>query len=78
MNDLLVTPDGRVVAATIGVGGFLGIGEREIALPFSSMQSVRRDNTWHLVIDANKEVLKDIPAFQHAGERLRFNFIPKQ
>jgi hypothetical protein len=64
------------LAATIGIRRFLGIGEREIALPFSSGNHAAA--TRHLTIDANKEVLKDIPAFQHAGERLRFNFIPKQ
>ena len=78
VNDLLVAPDGRITAAIIGVGGFLGIGEKEIALPFSSMQSARRDNTWHIVIDANKEVLKDAPTFEHTGERARFKLSPKQ
>lgn len=77
VNDLLVSPDGSVVAAVIGVGGFLGIGEKEIAVPFAIARVARRDNSWHLVIDASKDALQGAPSFEATGERVRL-IVPKQ
>lgn len=77
VNDLLVGPDGGIAAAVIGVGGFLGIGEKEIAVPFALARVARRDNTWHLVIDATKDTLQSAPSFEAIGERVRL-IVPKQ
>lgn len=40
VNDLILGPEGNVVAIVIGLGGFLGIGEKEVAVPFEAI-SVR-------------------------------------
>ncbi|ACL56268.1 PRC-barrel domain-containing protein [Methylobacterium nodulans] len=37
IEDLLVDADGRVRAVVIGVGGFLGIGEKKVAVPFDRL-----------------------------------------
>ncbi|ACA16141.1 PRC-barrel domain protein [Methylobacterium sp. 4-46] len=37
IEDLLVTEDGRVRAVVIGVGGFLGLGEKKVAVPFDTL-----------------------------------------
>jgi hypothetical protein len=62
-NDFFVGPDGSIVAAIVGVGGFLGLGEKEIAVPFAPTQIARKGDNWHLVIDATKESLQKAPAF---------------
>jgi len=77
-NDFLIAPDGRITAAVVGVGGFLGIGEKEVAVPFASIRAVERDNSWRMVLDADKETLKNAPVFELAGERLRVKLIPRQ
>jgi hypothetical protein len=41
------------------------------------MQPTRRNDTWHLVIDADKQALKDVPPFQNVGERQRLKFQSK-
>ena len=41
INDLLVEKDGGVVAAVVGVGGFLGIGEKNVAVPFENITITR-------------------------------------
>jgi sporulation protein YlmC with PRC-barrel domain len=41
INDLLVQEDGGVVAAVVGVGGFLGIGEKNVAIPFDKITITR-------------------------------------
>lgn len=37
INELLLDGSGNVQAAVIGVGGFLGMGEKNVAVPFSSL-----------------------------------------
>jgi hypothetical protein len=37
IEDVLLTEDGRVRAVVIGVGGFLGIGQKSVAVPFGTM-----------------------------------------
>lgn len=41
INDLLVEKDGGIVAAIVGVGGFLGIGEKNVAVPFENITITR-------------------------------------
>jgi sporulation protein YlmC with PRC-barrel domain len=41
INDLLVDREGGVVAAVVGVGGFLGIGEKNVAVPFENITITR-------------------------------------
>lgn len=45
INDLLVAKDGGVVAAVVGVGGFLGIGEKNVAIPFDKITITRETAT---------------------------------
>ena len=40
INEVLVDRNGKVDAVVIGVGGFLGIGEKDVALPFSQVKFV--------------------------------------
>jgi sporulation protein YlmC with PRC-barrel domain len=40
INDLLADKDGKVKAVVIGVGGFLGIGEHLVAIPFEKVKFV--------------------------------------
>ncbi|TNC16048.1 PRC-barrel domain containing protein [Methylobacterium terricola] len=37
IEDVLLTEDGRVRAVVIGVGGFLGIGQKSVAVPFDAL-----------------------------------------
>jgi hypothetical protein len=40
ISDLLLDRQGRVVAAIVGVGGFLGIGQKDVAVPFEALEIV--------------------------------------
>jgi sporulation protein YlmC with PRC-barrel domain len=42
VSDLVIDNDGRVKAVVISVGGFLGIGDKHVAVPWSQLQ-VRAD-----------------------------------
>ena len=40
INELIIGQDGKIEAVVIGVGGFLGIGEHNVALPFDQVKFV--------------------------------------
>ncbi len=40
ISDLLLDKNGMIKAAVIGVGGFLGVGERLVAVPFDKLKFV--------------------------------------
>ena len=37
INDVLIDRDGKVAAVIVGVGGFLGMGEKDVALPYQQL-----------------------------------------
>jgi sporulation protein YlmC with PRC-barrel domain len=39
VNDILLDKDGRVSAVIVGVGGFLGIGEKDVAVSFDALKN---------------------------------------
>ncbi len=67
INDIIVTKDGNVSAVILGVGGFLGMGERDVAVPMSEITVVREDgdsDDRFLVVSTTKEALEQVPAFE--------------
>jgi sporulation protein YlmC with PRC-barrel domain len=40
INELLIDSSGKIEAAVVGVGGFLGMGEHDVAVPFSQLKPV--------------------------------------
>lgn len=63
INDLVVDRDGRVSAVVIGVGGVLGIGEKNVGVPFADVKISMRDGNEWLVLDRTKDDLKAAAAF---------------
>ena len=64
--DVLVSPDGHATALIVGVGGFLGAGEKDVAVPFDSIHVTNKDNNkWYLVMNATKDELKSAPDFKY-------------
>jgi PRC-barrel domain len=65
IDDLPIDKSGRVLAAVVGVGGFLGMDEHKVAISYSSFEMTREANGKpRLVVDINKAVLKDAPAYK--------------
>lgn len=58
MIDLL---DGRIGYAVLSFGGFVGIGEKLFAVPWSVLQLDQE--THEFVLDVDKETLKNAPGF---------------
>jgi sporulation protein YlmC with PRC-barrel domain len=64
VNDLIFDDKGTIQAAVIGVGGFLGMGEKDVAVPLSQLNAMRDEtNAIKLTITASREELEKAPAF---------------
>jgi len=63
VNDIVLSKDGAAESLVIGVGGFLGIGEKNIAYDFNKAQWAEKDGKRWLVINATKDELKALPEF---------------
>jgi PRC-barrel domain len=69
VSDLVVTEDGRVEAVVVGVGGFLGIGEKRVALAWDSVRLTERDGGRVFLVSATREQLEGMPAFRTLEEK---------
>src|ERR1700730_19148732 len=57
--DVLVDRGGKATALIVGVGGFLGMGEKDVAVPFDAVRVTTKDNNkYYLVMNATKDGLK--------------------
>jgi sporulation protein YlmC with PRC-barrel domain len=55
--DVLVDRDGKIGVLIVGVGGFLGMGEKDVAVPFNAVQFKTKDNNkWYPVMNTTKRV----------------------
>jgi putative membrane protein len=71
VNDILLDKDGRLSTAIIGVGGFLGVGEKDVAVPFKTLKISEKGGDRYLVINATKEALEKAPGYVYdQGKRV--------
>jgi sporulation protein YlmC with PRC-barrel domain len=59
--DLMVDKNGRITIAMVGVGGFLGIDEKNVAIPFGALTVSQKGNQRHLTLNTTKDALKSAP-----------------
>ena len=69
VNDLIVSGDGNVEAVILGVGGFLGIGEKDVAVNATAVQMVQDGDNQRLVVQATKEALEAAPSYDKNNRR---------
>lgn len=64
VNDLIFSVEGDVNAVIIGVGGFLGIGEKLVAADFAMLEwTLAADGTERWVMPTTREALEAAPEF---------------
>jgi hypothetical protein len=63
--DVLVSPSGQIDAAIVGVGGFLGAGEKDVAVSFNSIKATKKNDKTYLTLDTTKDALKNAPGFKY-------------
>lgn len=64
VNDVIVSRDGKVDGIVIGVGGFLGIGEKDVAIKMSQIKMTDTDTGVKLVLNMTKDELAAAPEFK--------------
>jgi len=70
INDVLLDADGQLRTVVIGVGGFLGIAERDVAVPWKAL-GVSRDENQDLMLrlEVSREQLENAPEFESVEDR---------
>jgi hypothetical protein len=63
IEDLLVEPSDRVLFAVLSVGGFLGIGQRLVVVPFNSLR-ITDDSV--MLPGGTKDAIRVLPPFEYA------------
>jgi hypothetical protein len=75
INDVVMDRDGQVQAVLVDIGGFLGIGERTVAVSMDALQFVSDSATaeeaddFFLVMNANREALEGAPRIRRSPDR---------
>src|SRR5258706_3657974 len=64
INDLLFDPSGRITTAVIGVGGFLGVGEKNVAVPFALLTVTGSGDGRVIKASLSQDALRQGPGFQ--------------
>lgn len=70
--DLVIKPDGAVPAAIVSVGGFLGLASKYVAVPFVALQVTRKERKPYLILDTDKKLLREAPAFEYDRSNRRW------
>ena len=70
INDLSIGGDGKIAAVIIGVGGFLGMGEKNVSLPYDQL-AFSRDANGNLVVSVNisKDSLQSAPEWKKPSRK---------
>ena len=67
VSDVLLDSNGGTRAVVVGVGGFLGVGTKDVAIAFKSLNVTRNtkgDKIDKITVAYSKDQLKDAPAFK--------------
>ncbi|CAA2137482.1 PRC-barrel domain-containing protein [Hyphomicrobium sp. ghe19] len=63
INYLVLDEAGKISTAVIGVGGFLGVGEKNVGIPYNELKFSDKDGTRVAVIEASKDNLSSAPNY---------------
>lgn len=64
INDIILSPEGQPSQVIVGVGGFLGLGEKDVVLDMSKLKIAATDSgKVKIIVQTSSEELKNMPAF---------------
>jgi hypothetical protein len=68
IDDLIMKDGNRIVLAVVSVGGFLGIGNKLVAVPYDQLHlEMNKDETKVAMPGASKDALNAMPTFTYGG-----------
>jgi hypothetical protein len=65
VDDVLLDKSGKVTGLVVGVGGFLGMGSKDVIISFADVNVQKKDNSWWLSINETKDSLKAAQGFTY-------------
>jgi len=65
IKDLVFDRMGKIGTVIVSVGGFLGLNEKNVAVPFEQVYASQRDNKWWLSMNTTKDALKSAASFKY-------------
>ena len=74
ISDVLVNKDGKITAFVVSVGGFLGIGEKHVAVPFDNVHATERKGERWLTMNTTKDALKTAAGYKY--DRAKATWVP--
>lgn len=66
INEIVLTRDGKASTVILGVGGFLGMGEKDVAIDMSQLKFVsdgEDSDEYFLVVNANAAGVEEAPSY---------------
>lgn len=67
VDDLIISPDKNVTYAIVSAGGFVGIGQHDVAIPIREINEISGKL---IIMGATKQSVKDMPAFTYTNEAM--------
>lgn len=64
VSNLLIDENGQIVAVVVGVGGFLGMGERDVAIGWDDVTKSGASDDLELRIDVTRDGLRSAPEYK--------------
>ena len=64
IEDIILKPDGSMDEVVLSVGGFLGMGDKYVAVPFNDLKITRDGSSLKIISNGTKDLLKALPAYQ--------------
>jgi sporulation protein YlmC with PRC-barrel domain len=74
IKDVLVDHQGKAQALIIAVGGFLGAGQKDVAVPFDAVRMTT--NKSYLVMNTTKDAMKSAKGFKY--DKSKMTWIPEE
>ncbi|WP_235911761.1 PRC-barrel domain-containing protein [Mesorhizobium xinjiangense] len=63
VSDIVISPDDDLQAVVIGVGGFLGIGSKDVAIEYDLVDWQELEGNRYMVVETSADALKALPDF---------------
>jgi sporulation protein YlmC with PRC-barrel domain len=64
VTDVIVDESGSIIALVVGVGGFLGMGERDVAIGWDDVTKSRTGDNHELRVSVTRDSLSAAPEFR--------------
>ncbi len=74
IESIMMSPTGKADAVVVGVGGFLGMGKKDVAIKWDQLTIA--ENGEKVTVPMTKEQLKALPEYTYKDEKYRGKVIP--